>query len=368
MLLRNRQHAVIIGLAMAGLLIAGGLIWVFSMKAPQDTENAPSPISITSLHNDVLVRATGAEFETVNGQATTTSGSTVKTSPTGRALISSANSHTTLVDYSSEIVLSQDANTHTSIGLLTGAVWSRLEKTFDSGEYYEIKTGNTVAAVRGTSFGMWYAGGTTTLIVIDGSVLFSAIDLTTGLVIPGTEVVVTAGHKAVRVGTGEIVVSEVTDDERHLPWVVFNTEEAPSLVPQPAPRASDAAAESSTPVGNTVPSTVPSTPASPAPPAPAQPELSSLSPSTIPAGSTRVLTLKGTGLQDVRIVQAGTVRVPFSIVSSTMITFTATDVPAGIYSIKVTALDNRTDILSQALTITPPPSDQPRTYDPNAPQ
>lgn len=184
-----------------------------------------SPIVITALNKDVTLKETKlSRIQTIAKTATTTAGSQVKTSATGRALIESGAAHMTFLDYNSEITLteSSEAKKKTSIELTAGAVWSRLQKAFDAGEFYEIKTKNAVAVVQGTSFGLWYTGNTTTLIVTDGSVAFSARDTDTGETISGSQVTVTAGQKAVWNGMGVIQIGTITDKDRQSSWFIFN--------------------------------------------------------------------------------------------------------------------------------------------------
>lgn len=352
-----RHRTVIIAGLLILIVIGIGLV-LFLPKGPQQTaQSVPSAITVTSLQSDVFLKQSGPTFVPVTGQAITTSGSTIKTSSTGRALIASSNSHTTLIDYSSEITLNESAGSRTSVGLLAGAVWSRLQKTFDSGEYYEIKSGNAVATVRGTSFGVWYVSGTTTLIVTDGSVLFSAIDPATGLPISGTEVLVTAGHKAVRSGNGKIVVSESSKEDLALPWVIFNTDRnAPTAASSPSsgisPNSTTGQQPPATGATTTVQVPPPSTP--PSQPTTDQPTLAYVSPSKAAAGSRVTITLKGNNLLDVSIVEIDSTRVSFTVVNAATITFTSENIGAGTYDIMVSTRKGKTATLSRALTLTAP--------------
>lgn len=357
--LRQYRIWLIAGLVILLVLIIGATLL---HRSPQEAAPPDTTVSVTSLHSDVLIKE-GAEFQLVEGQASAKTGSTIRTSDTGRALIESSAAHRTLIDYSSEIVLTESTGNRTRIGLLGGAVWSRLEKIVDSGEYYEIKSGNAIAAVRGTSFGMWYSGGITTLMVIEGSVGLSAVD-SAGQVIPGTEVVLTAGQKAVRDGNGKIVVTAITKEDRALPWVLFNdSEESPGASPA-AP----------VPVIKPAPPGVAPEPSIGEPPQPpsetvvAGPELSLVTPSKIDESSRERITLKGKNLEDVTQVLVGTKKVDFEVLSSTTVTFYADDVDPGRYDVTVSGTAG-SDTLSRALTIIEAdPAPEPQADDPNSPK
>lgn len=346
--LSSARYRIGILAGLVAIVLLGVIAWEYTTR-PDEAPAAPDNVSVTTLHSDVFIKEGAGEFQPVEGTATTTGGSTIRTSDTGRALIESAAAHRTLIDYSSEIVLNESADTHTHVGLLSGAVWSRLAKVFDSGEYYEIKTGNAVAAVRGTSFGMWYSSGVTTLIVLEGTVAFSAIDPATGLAIPGTEVLVTAGQKALRDADGKIVVTSLTKEDYGLPWVLFNdSDESPGAAPA-VPAAGTPDPQLGSPVDVPLPDG--QTPVPAAPPPVAGPELSVVSPSKIDEGSDERITIRGSELLGVTVVEVGSKKVDFEVLRDTVITFYADDIRAGTYSVTVTGAGGKSDTLSRALTV-----------------
>ncbi|MEA2701419.1 MAG: FecR protein [Candidatus Parcubacteria bacterium] len=338
---RYRAFSII---GLAALLVIGAIILWLSLVPQDEAQKNLDVINVTTLHSDVFIKEGDADFRQIGEQATTTGSSTIRTSDTGRALIESSAAHRTLVDYSSEIVLRESAGKRTKVELLTGAVWSRLAKVFDSGEYYEIKTGNAVAAVRGTSFGMWYSSGMTTLVVLEGSVAFSATDPMTGLAIPGTEVLVDAGQKAVCDEDGKITVTSLTKADYALPWVLFNdSDESPGAVPAPMPVDS--------PQGTPV-----SIPDAPSPVIPTEPpanelKISVVSPSNVDEDSDERITVKGSGFGEVAVVRVGSKDVRFEVLRDTAITFYADDISPGRYDITVIGAGGKSATLQRALTV-----------------
>lgn len=339
--------------ALAGIIL---LALIFAYIALRESSAPPSAeassFTVTPLQIAVSVKET-SDFAPITESVLAKTGSTVKTFDTGRALIEGPSSHTTLIDYTSEVVLSAPQQNATQVELLAGATWSRIEKVFDRGEYHEIATPNAIASVRGTSFGVWYAGVTTTLIVTEGAVFFSKRDAT-GQVLEGSGVLVKAGYKAIRIGDGEIQVVPLSQADKKQPWYIYNN---PQQVTDGAatPPSSGVPPQTVTPnAGTTLP---PATP-----PAPTAPQTFiraiSLTPSQIEKGSTQILTLYGRNLgQVVRLVIGGTV-VPFTLVDGETITFTAPKFAEGVYELKILAADGESAVLPNALTVvvTPPPS------------
>ena len=336
-----------IGLVLAGLVALGGLLYVLFFNhtpevAPQQIA-VPSVVHVTPIHSDVSVKEGVSAFAVISEAKAVISGSTVKTSSTGRALIESASSHITRLDYDSQITISEEQR-HTQIQLASGAVWSRLMNVFDSGETYDVQTPNAIASVRGTSFGVWYQTNTTILIVIEGEVLFSPLDA------PDKAVHVRAGYKATRVGTGPVKVEPLGKADRQLPWVTFNTD-TPAV---PSPTVTNSGVPTGTTPAPTEPS--PTTPTTATQPAPVSSRdlvrLSGINPTSIVEGSQEILTITGRNLDQVETLTIGGTQIYFSKVNTTTITASAPGLTPGRYSVSITAPDGRVSILSSALTVT----------------
>ena len=326
-----------IGLLLTGLVVLGGLFYAFLFHTtPEVTtplESTHSTVEVTPIHSDVSVQKNSAPFSVIAGQQKVESGSTIKTSDSGRALIESSSSHITRLDYSSQITITEEEK-HTQVRLAGGAVWSRLANLFDSGETYDVHTPNAIASVRGTSFGVWYHENTTIVIVLEGTVLFTPV---------GDEknaILVHAGYKATRVGSGSVKLELITKADRLLPWVVFNESASPT-----SPTTSAVPASTSSPQTTIV---VPQ----------AQPvsvgdlvRLSSMSPTTIVEGSQEVLTISGRNLDQVETLTIGGTQVYFSHVNTTTITANAPLLSPGRYSISITAPGGRVSTLTSILMV-----------------
>ncbi len=178
---------------------------------------------VTPLSMEVyLARKNSTEVIEIKTSASTTPGSTIRTSATGRALIETLNKRMVL-DYDTQIVIPEENNEKVStIVLLAGSIWSRVEKVFEQGEYFEIRTQNTVAAVRGTSFNVSVVDGKTIISVEESSVAVTPIDPISGKVLTENEILVSAGNKAVQDKNGDVVVSEITEEDRNSNWHQFN--------------------------------------------------------------------------------------------------------------------------------------------------
>ena len=328
-----------IGLLLTGLVVLGGLCYVFLFQGASPVtapvESPHTTVRVTPIHTDVSVQHSTFPFSVIAEQQEVESGSIIKTSDKGRALIESSSSHITRLDYSSEITISEEQQ-HTQVSLAGGAVWSRLKNLFDSGETYDVQTPNAIASVRGTSFGVWYQGTTTIVIVLEGAVLFTP---------RGDEqnaVLVHAGYKATRVGNGSVLVEKLTKADRALPWVVFNSD-----VVATSPT-------SSTTTDQPIPPT-PVTPLATPAPAPAQDlmRFSGVSPTSVEEGSGSLITLSGRNLDQAVTVSIDGTSVYFTLLSSTGIQInTPTSLGVGRHTISVTGPQNRVVSLSNILTVT----------------
>ncbi len=213
------------------LLAVGGGSYVYvengsKSEAPSEgvVVDTAGSIMVTVLADDVFISQKGSlDVVKVNKQATTSVGATIRTSSTGRALITSLDKRMVL-DSDTQITIPAENNEKVStIVLLGGSIWSRVEKIFERGEYFEIKTQNTVAAVRGTSFNVTYQDGITTVEVEESAVAVTPIDETSGEPELDKMVVTSVGEKAVMKHRAEkMLVSKMTKDDTERAWFKFN--------------------------------------------------------------------------------------------------------------------------------------------------
>lgn len=259
------KQFIIIG---GGLAIAAFVTVLFLLYPPSgrpDQKHSVTPSTgnnsfvalLTPLANHVFARAPAPDAGHEVEIATSTrvqSGTRIKTSQTGRALVEGA--HDAFLDSNAEIVVaSLDTDQGSRIELETGKTWSRVKKVFDHGEFYEMETQNAVAVVRGTSFGLYYEEGTTTLIVTEGEVHLIARNPHTGVILHDTEVSVGPGKKAVRRGEEPIHVSAITEKDKG-PWFKFNNpDDAAAPISSPVKKSQGA-----TTVSPSSPTAIPSSP------------------------------------------------------------------------------------------------------------
>jgi len=83
-----------------------------------------------------------------------------------------------------------DAALRVRIRLVAGRVWSKVMSLATPASLWEIKTSNTVVAVRGTAFGVAFENNDSRVIGSQRSVAVAVVDPKTDEIIPGTEVLV----------------------------------------------------------------------------------------------------------------------------------------------------------------------------------
>ncbi len=185
-----------------------------------------STVTVIPLSSDVSIKEMDMEtFNVIQSSASTTVGSSVKTSENGRALIESSFGHPIAIDFNSDVIIanSDSEKNKTSIELTSGGIWARAKKLVEKGEYFEIKTGNAVAVVRGTSFGLTYANNLTTLIVSQGEVSLFNKNKDTGEMIVESEIVVKAGYKAKIFKDEKPKIYPLDASDKNSLWFKFNT-------------------------------------------------------------------------------------------------------------------------------------------------
>ena len=96
---------------------------------------------VTPIAHRVFAMAPNPSGQAFAELATSTrvqTGTRIKTSNTGRAIIEGG--HDAFLDFNAEVVVaSGDASSGSHIQLETGKTWSRVKKVFDKGEFYELE-------------------------------------------------------------------------------------------------------------------------------------------------------------------------------------------------------------------------------------
>jgi hypothetical protein len=361
------------GAFVAILLITGIFIFnkrsttsvVSSETAKINGANAKASTTITPLAPDVFIQIATSSEEVIKKSVTTSSAAHIRTGKIGRALITAPEKRMTL-DSSSEITISKEENKKVSeIGLTAGSIWSRVEKIVEKGDYYQVKTQNAVASVRGTEFSVSFSAGTTTLLVTESVVAFTPLD-SSGLPNESKTVLVSAGHKAARSGSGEISVSVTSDADKSTAWYISNTSDIgrTTIIPVPAPTVAEPARVSPPQTAVTSP-TAPATtkPAAitgtgPAATTPTPLRITRIDPVRISAKAGGSFTLYGTGFSNVISVtlnQAGQRPVPadaFKITNDTTITGSfPSGILAGEYDVVVVTDSEQGTTLPAGMTV-----------------
>ena len=219
------------------LVLILALFFIITSKSKDNTPEAElsqnavvpdikSPFTVTPFSSDVSIKGMEADtFNIIQTPASTTVGSTVKTSKDGRALIESSFGHPIAVDFNSNVTIANNdsENNKTTIELVSGGIWARAKKLVEKGEYLEIQTGNAVAVVRGTSFGLTYANNLTTLVVAEGEVSLFIKNKDTGEIIVESEIVVKAGYKGTVFKNEKPKMFPLSTSDKNSSWFRFNT-------------------------------------------------------------------------------------------------------------------------------------------------
>jgi hypothetical protein len=208
------------------LILITGVAFVALGPKSEEPDTISQSALVTTISSDVLVKLSeNGSFENVLREAEAEEGAVVKTLENGRALIEVADALHATVDFNSEFSiehLNKEKN-QSRIVLKSGQIWSRVEKTLEQGEFYEIKTQNGVATVRGTEFNVSYKDGLTSIDVAEGEVTLSRIDEETQEIVPDSETFVRVGETALLADDmEEIRVIETPEEVRKSEWYVDN--------------------------------------------------------------------------------------------------------------------------------------------------
>ncbi len=143
-----------------GLLVVAAAGYFYSNQNP-GTEatvvdnNVRATLSPLSADVSVTSELDPEAWKVVTEERAIKDGSSVRTSPEGRALVRSDATIVTALDSNTEVVvnLTPDGK-KTKVEIATGKTWSKVERALEQDEVYEVYTPTMVAAVRGTSFGV----------------------------------------------------------------------------------------------------------------------------------------------------------------------------------------------------------------------
>jgi len=122
-------------------------------------------------------------------------GETIETNKTGLAIIHFPDGSVARLEENSSIVIEQSSFDEKSeslkvrIKLKLGRVWCRVIQLVTADSFWEVKTSNVVATVRGTAFGIEHSEKSSFIIVDDGKVEGEAFDIEANKKIKGTKTI-----------------------------------------------------------------------------------------------------------------------------------------------------------------------------------
>jgi len=216
---------VVIAGAVVIILLILGLIFI----EPNDKESSMTGLEAATLlkplAKDVsLSLSADSESSVIDEEIEVASGNKITTSAAGRALLTQGSEIVTSVDSNSELTLDLNKDEKsTVIKMAAGKTWTKITRALEQDEVYEVHTPTIVAAVRGTSFGV-YTEPESQIIVTEGTVWASVIDPETGLADPETTIKVPAG-KMVIYKDGKLVVRDIGEDDKG-EWYFENNPES----------------------------------------------------------------------------------------------------------------------------------------------
>ena len=126
---------------------------------PTPSAMAQSGYRLIVITDEVTLKhPSDAKAQTVHGEVSISAGDQVTTLATGRARLSWPNGTITTLESDSQVTIKDlsDDGAKSRIELIFGDIWSKVTKVLGGGQYYEVQTQDTVAAVRGTIFRTTY--------------------------------------------------------------------------------------------------------------------------------------------------------------------------------------------------------------------
>ncbi|HMO78428.1 MAG TPA: FecR family protein [Candidatus Paceibacterota bacterium] len=216
-------------LAGAGVIVLLGLGLMFlepKAEVPTElqTETKSAALLLHPLATDVSVGDAAASWRVIDVETKVVNGDRIKTSASGRALITQDSDIVTSIDNNSELVVEVgEDNKSTILKLAAGQTWTKINRALEQDEVYEVHTPTIVAAVRGTSFGV-KTDPASQITVTEGTVWASLIDEATGEIDPTTTVAVLAGKIVIYVD-GKLEVRDIEDKDKGDWYYEHNPEE-----------------------------------------------------------------------------------------------------------------------------------------------
>ncbi len=370
-----------------GILVVAGGVWLSSRASRNQEGGVSEQYRLIVLAGDVTLKRSDAAEMAVTDVAEVSAGDQITTSATGRARLRWPNGTLTTIEEDSKITISElsDGGSKSRIELIFGDMWSRVTRILGSGEYYEVQTQDTVAAVRGTTFRTTYRNRKARVQTLESKVRVVA-RRADGTADDSTAVDVTADTQADfdgAVPTRRIALRKITNEElreRVIQRILRekdlrddevrgvsdsptpSTSSSPTVTVRPTvsvtvsplrtilPTATPTPTPSATPVISATPSP------SPTPTPSLEVSLGSLVPSIINSGEAFVIQgtnfLSGRNISQIASVNVGgQAAADFAIIDPTDMFVTPAQIGAGVFDVVVTTKAGSVLTLKGAITV-----------------
>jgi len=382
------------------ILVVGIVTFIIRASTSNPTSSEqPSPS--TSVHTYSLivisdsvsvVHANATTSQNIQGSTTVTQGDTITTSMTGRARLRWTDDTITTLEPNTTITIEQltGDGTQSRLTLIVGDMWAKVGRILGVGQYYEVQTQETVAAVRGTIFRVSYHNRRTRVQGIENTVRVFVrdekgnTDESTGIDVRESSIAeldasTTATVKDRRLESRRLTATELRDPileqikrEKNLDdnQIIEQTSPTPSLTTTPTRTPTPTSIKVSP---SLLPSPLPTKLVTPTPtpvetpqpeagqplaetPTPLPPvQIDHVFPSVISPGDTFSLEgfnyTSGRNTSRISSISVGGQSAKYSIVGSTSIFVTPFGLTSGVYDISVVTTDGVTLTIKNAITI-----------------
>jgi hypothetical protein len=242
---------IIILLGLIVLIVVAGFFIIQNLK---NTENkkfnleqkageesaAPKPwIEVISSQTTKKDSETGESLMELKTGDELEQGETIETNKSGLAIIHFPDGSVARLEENSSLIIEQSSFDEKSetlkvrIKLKLGRVWSRVIQLVTADSFWEVKTSNVVATVRGTAFGTEHSEKKSLIIVMQGKVEAEAFDVETNKKIEGTKTILEKDKtieikkekiKELKANPTELVVKKISQEVLTEKWIERNKE------------------------------------------------------------------------------------------------------------------------------------------------
>lgn len=203
---------------------------------PSGNGSAEPEAAIVVLSGTIMVTLPSGEQKTLADETRVPVGTRITTASASRARVEFPDGSKGHLEEQTEIILLKleaRPSTAVSVRLTGGRIFSRVKQLF-TGSRYEIRTSNTLAAVRGTGFDVSFRRGKSRIITLEDKVEVTALDPKTEEPIAGVPTVIVEEKRSVTLDEAapptpaEPPKAELIDIKaiQTDPWLIFNIETA----------------------------------------------------------------------------------------------------------------------------------------------